>query len=237
MINEKKASQETRIMRLEIPRSFLTNIGLENLFKDIKRVEILNAFQYDQKNFFSLQSIEFEEGILENQKDLASFIRKKMNASFFYKIDAGRNTIICILKQKREEGFWPVLFNIDPWAIIFPVIVDSASIIITIMARSDVLHKLKNLLLKYVSDYDVLGQSGKVSLSDLDSNMGLFTIPYPNFTERQKQICSYAARNGYFCSPKKISAKKIAEHFGISISAVNENLKKAENIAMKYFFG
>ena len=25
----------------------------------------------------------------------------------------------------------------------------------------------------------------------------------------------YAARNGYFCSPKKISAKKIAEHFNI----------------------
>ncbi len=34
-----------------------------------------------------------------------------------------------------------------------------------------------------------------------------------------------------------MSAAQIAEHFGISESAVNRLLKTAKNLAMEYFFG
>ncbi len=49
-------------------------------------------------------------------------------------------------------------------------------------------------------------------------------MPFPEFTIHQKEITSYAAKHSYFNSPKRISTNKIAEHFEISVSAVNKLL-------------
>ena len=73
--------------------------------------------------------------------------------------------------------------------------------------------------------------------SKFDNSLWRSAIPFPEFTKRQKDIATYAAKLGYFNSPKNISASKIAEHFDISVSAVNKLLKKAENMAMEFFFG
>lgn len=74
-------------------------------------------------------------------------------------------------------------------------------------------------------------------INKVDDIIGKYAIPFPSFTSRQKEVASFAAKNGYFRSPKGITAKKIARNFGISITAVNKHLKKAENLAMEYFFG
>ena len=71
----------------------------------------------------------------------------------------------------------------------------------------------------------------------IDATLGRFSIPSPNFTKRQREIAFFAAKQGYFKSPKKINAEKIAQHFKISVSAVNKHLKNTRNIAMEYFFG
>ena len=62
------------------------------------------------------------------------------------------------------------------------------------------------------------------------------THPFPNFPVKQHEIALYATRNGYYDTPRKIGAKELATHFNISISAVNEHLRKAEKTTMHYFF-
>ncbi|KKL09535.1 hypothetical protein LCGC14_2564880, partial [marine sediment metagenome] len=50
-----------KIIRLQIPGNFLEHIGFAELFQELEFVEILNAFQYDQNHFFSLQKIRFKK--------------------------------------------------------------------------------------------------------------------------------------------------------------------------------
>ena len=59
----------------------------------------------------------------------------------------------------------------------------------------------------------------------------------PRLTNRQKEIMTFATRNGYFKIPKKISTKKIADHFQVSPAAILNHVQKAERSIMEYFFG
>ena len=73
--------------------------------------------------------------------------------------------------------------------------------------------------------------------NELSESIWRQAIAFPDFTKRKKEIASYAAKNGFFASPKKITAEAIAKKFEISVSAVNKHLRTAENRAMEYFFG
>ena len=55
-------------------------------------------------------------------------------------------------------------------------------------------------------------------------------------TKKQKEIILFATRRGYFEIPRKISSKKISEHFQISTSAVNEHFRKIEKRIFNYLF-
>jgi hypothetical protein len=207
------------------------------MFQDVIRLEIINAYQYDQQNFFSMQRIVFTNGFLaglSNDK-IDALMRKKFSATFFDMMEIQNDTILCIMKQKREQGFWNY-FEPGPWAFLFPINVDEESIILSILIKEEFIDNIKNimkLITKKSDSYEVLAQSTIKSLE----NLGMPSINFPNFSERQMEIATYAARHGYFESPKRINADAIAEHFGITVSAVNENLRKAEHLAMKYFFG
>ena len=54
-----KPSAIMKIVRLQIPGNFLEQIGFGSLFDELEFVEILNAFQYDQRHFFALQRIRY----------------------------------------------------------------------------------------------------------------------------------------------------------------------------------
>lgn len=207
------------------------------MFQDVIRLEIINAYQYDQQNFFSMQRIVFSNGYLTNlnPEKTDEMMRKKFNATFFDLMDRQNDTILCMMKQKREQGFWNY-FEPGPWAFLFPINVDEESIILSVLIKEEYIENIKNLmqlLTKRKDGYEVLAQSTTKALD----NLGMPSINFPNFSERQFEIATYAARHGYFESPKKINADAIAEHFGITVSAVNENLRKAEHLAMRYFFG
>ncbi|MHA1731768.1 MAG: helix-turn-helix domain-containing protein [Promethearchaeota archaeon] len=203
------------------------------MLEDLERLEILNAYQYDQKNFFSMQRIKFKPGMI---KELERIVKYTFKAHYFQLLEQVGDEIVCIIKQRRTAGFWPML-EMGPWAFLFPLVVDPEFILINVLAEEDFVYKLYEFLDEYKASYRIVGTSSVNTISKINKEAGAFSLPAPGFTDRQRDIASYAAKHGFFEEPKKITARQIADHFGISESAVNNNLRKAQHLAMKYFFG
>lgn len=227
-----------KILRLQLPREFVEILGLGSIFKHVDRLEIINAYQYDQKHFFSMQRIVFNPVLgMENMDmdEIREYITKQFGVTDLDLMEHSKNMLLLMMKQRREEGFWPVMFQ-GPWAFLFPITVDPERILLTVFTSDKYIKQLKNVLsrlTKNVGNYEILAQTTMKAMTQI----GLANVPIPDFTKRQREISEYAARKGYFQSPKKISASELAEHFDISVSAVNEHLRKAEQLAMKFFFG
>ena len=225
-----------KIIRLQIPGNFLEFIdtAFVDLFQNLEFVEILNAFQYDQQNFFTLQRIRFKP---DSFQDLKTFIRERFKPQFFELLYQSGNEIVCIMRQSRSSGFFPIFDSAQGWALLFPIHVSQEVLLINIISQTKNINKLFDIISSFTEDYKIIGMTNVNKLDKFDNTLWRSAIPFPEFTKRQKDIASYAAKKGYFQSPKRISASKIAGHFRISVSAVNKLLKKAENTAMEFFFG
>ncbi len=222
-----------KIIRLQIPGNFLEHIGFADLFQELDFVEILNAFQYDQTHFFALQKIRFSHDI---EGKLDKYIKKYFKPQAFQLLTQTGNEVICIMNQSKKSGFFPI-FDSGPWALLFPIHISQQLLLINIISQNEYIDKLFKIISSFTKDYKIVGMTDVDKLDKFDNTLWRSAIPFPEFTKRQKEISTYAAKNGYFNSPKMISADKIANHFGISVSAVNKTLKKAEDTAMKFFFG
>ncbi len=221
-----------KILRLKVPRKFLEKIELLKMLDDIDWLEVLNAYQYDQTNFFSLQRIRFKP----NRSALIDKIfKEKMKAQYYEVLNQQGDEVLCILKQTQDTGFFP-MFGRGPWAIIFPISVGEIEIHLNLLAEEQELSRLTAQMTRITDSYDIISISNVHNVQELDQT-GLLHMPLPNFTAKQRDVAMYAAQKGYFESPKKITAKALAEHFDITESAVNMHLKNAENLAMKFFFG
>ena len=222
-----------KIIRLQIPGNFLEHIGFADLFQELEFVEILNAFQYDQNHFFALQKIRFKKNKVD---DIEDYIKKKYQPESFQLLSQVENEIICIINQSKSSGFYPIIDS-GPWAFLFPIHISPDVLLINIILQTGYAKKLFKILSSFTENYEIIGMTDVDKLDKFDNSLWRSAIPFPEFTKRQKDIASYAAKYGYFKSPKKITAPKIAENFGISVTAVNKLLKKAENTAMEFFFG
>ena len=225
-----------KVIRLQIPGNFLEYIdaSFTNLFQNLEFVEILNAFQYDQKNFFTLQKIRFKP---DSFQDLNNFVRDQFKPQFFKLLYQSGNEIICIMRQSRSSGFFPIFDSAQGWALLFPIHISQEVLLINIISQTEDINKLFGIISSFTKNYKIIGMTDVDKLDKFDNTLWRSAIPFPEFTRRQKEIATFAAKNGYYNSPKKITATKLAEHFGISVSAVNKLLKKAENTAMQFFFG
>ena len=58
----------------------------------------------------------------------------------------------------------------------------------------------------------------------------------PNFSEKQSEIINLAHKEGYYNYPRKISILELAKKIGKSYSGVQENLRRAENKLIEFFF-
>ncbi|KKN23323.1 hypothetical protein LCGC14_0906090 [marine sediment metagenome] len=222
-----------KIIRLQITGNFLEYIGFAELFQELEFVEILNAFQYDQTHFFALQKIRFKSNSI---KIIDRVIKERFKPQFFKLLNQRGNEIICIMRQSRSSGFFPII-DAGPWALLFPIQISQDLLLINIICQNEYINKLFEDISSFTENSRIIGMTDVDKLDKFDNTLWRSAIPFPEFTKRQKDIATYAAKHGYFNSPKNISASKIAEHFRISVSAVNKLLKKAENIAMEFFFG
>jgi predicted DNA binding protein len=222
-----------KIIRLQIPGNFLVHVGFADLFQHLEFIEILNAFQYDQNHFFALQRIRFKPNLI---KDLNNYIREKFNPQSFQLLNQTKNEIICIMNQNKTSGFFPIVDS-GPWAFLFPIHVSQEVLLINIISQNEYVNKLFDVINSFTENYEIIGMTDLDKIDAIDQTIWRSSIPFPNFTMRQQEVASYAAKQGFFKTPKKISAAQIATHFEISESAVNRLLKTAKNLAMEYFFG
>ena len=222
-----------KIIRLQIPGNFLEHVGFADLFQYLEFIEILNAFQYDQNHFFALQRIKFKPNII---KELDKYIKKQFNPQSFQLLNQTRDEIICIMNQNKTSGFFPIVDS-GPWAFLFPIHISQEVLLINIISQTEYINKLFDVISSFTEKYEIVGMTDLDKLDEVDQTIWRSAIPFPNFTKRQQEVAAYAAKEGFFKTPKKISAVEIATHFGISESAVNRLLKTAKNLAMEYFFG
>ncbi|MFX0104751.1 MAG: helix-turn-helix domain-containing protein [Candidatus Hodarchaeota archaeon] len=222
-----------KIVRLQLPGNSLKKVGFENLFDKIDFVEILNAFQYDQNHFFALQKIKFKR---KAEIDITKVITESFKPEILQILEQSGNEIICIMDQSRSSGFFPIVGS-GPWAFLFPIHVSSEVILITIISHEDYIKNLFEILSSFTDDFRIIGLTDLDKISKFDETIWRSIIPLPKFTKRQKEISSYAAKNGFFKSPKEITAMEIASYFGLKEATVNKHLKKARDLAMEYFFG
>ena len=224
-----------KIIRLQIPGNFLKHVGFAKLFEELEFVEILNAFQYDQRHFFALQRIKFNEKVTTD--GLYNKIEDFFKPESFQLLDHRGDEVLCIIDQKRSAGFFPIVDS-GPWAFLFPIHVSRQVVLINIISQTEYVNKLYEILSKLTQNkYKIIGMTDLNDIKNSDIGIWQSIIHFPNFNKRQQEIVKYAAEKGYFNAPKKISAEKIAQKFGISESAINKHLRQATNLAMDYFFG
>ena len=222
-----------KIIRLQLPGQFIENLGFKGLFAELEFIEILNAFQYEQNHFFSLQKIKFKPNSVS---DIKKFIHTKFNPQFFSIMSKSQDEIVVIMSQKNPKGFFPIIQS-GPWAFLFPLQASEDIVLVNIISQQEYVAKLKKVLRSITEDYMIIGISNVNEFNELSESLWRSAIPFPNFTTRQREIASYAAKHGYFNSPKKISAESLAQHFNLKSATINKHLRKAENLAMSYFFG
>ncbi len=221
-----------RRIRLEIssPRDFLTNLHF-NFLDVIIDLEILELFQYDQSNFLSLQKIRLKPGYMA---DLDATMKKYFLAVWYQIMEQKQDEIICIMKQRADQGFWPVFMQ-GAWGLVPPIQVNQSCILLTVVTNEasdpDLLEKMENL----AGSVEILSKE-RVD-GDITSYSKSHGVPWSLFTARQREIATYAARQGYFHMPKKIDTAQIGQHFQISAAAVSEHMRKIEQKLMHFVFG
>jgi predicted DNA binding protein len=224
-----------RILRLKISAEMVKNMKF-GLFEKLEYLEILNTWQYSQKNFFSVQKMVFKPEFQSILDDIDT-LKKEVNATYIQILRKKENEILCILQQHLASGFWPMLKESKPWALIPPITVDKEYILLTIVAPKEYVQNLFQMVNIFTNDYTVLAVERMDNVDRIEEMLGITNLPYPTFTDRQREIATFAVRNGFYQSPKNISAQAIADEKGISVSAVNEHLRKVERVAMDFFFG
>ncbi len=224
-----------KVVRLEIPGAFLDAIGATEVFAEIDSLEVLNAYQYDRENFFSMQTIRFIPGA-RARSALAKFLKEKFHAQFQQVVEERGDEVTYFLKQSLHTGFFKLL-EPGPWAILFPMLVTHYAILVNILAQEEILPRLYALVERFTPNYRVISNEIPENFEVLNPKLRGISIPWPKFSARQAEVVAFAACKGYFNAPKRVTADEIAAQFHLSVPTVNEHLRNAENIAMKFFFG
>ena len=220
-----------KIVKLQYPVENIFSLNLLKSFSGIKLIEVLDIYHYNRLNFSILERITFKE----SDVDFKKIINEVMQPDTFHIIEKDGNVVLCLMTMKRNKGFWPKIIS-GNWVINPPIIIDEKFLKITIITR-DKFEEVYKKWSQLIDKIEVVAIQNVPEEFDLQKQQILrHSQPYPRFPLKQFEIATYATRNGYYTSPKKISAEEIASHFSISISAVNEHLRKAEKTVMHYFF-
>ncbi len=218
-----------RIERLRIAADFVTKAGFPEFFRRVSHVEISNAFQYDRNNFLSLARITFKA---DSRDEWNAILEQDLHVRFVQELSRAGSTISCIIRSTSATGFFPLPVSQESsWAIVPPIIMDPGSVTLTLIAEEPALAEIHATISGLGSEITVLALSG------LGRDMQETPLLSPPFTPRQREVATYAIRRGFFKNPKQIAAEEIADHFNMSVSAVNEHLRKARQAAMSFFFG
>ncbi len=141
--------------------------------------------------------------------------------------DKNKKEYVCIIKHQWVDEMKQLFSNlnilIEP-----PLIKEGNQLITSMIADVDTIDQLiEDQVNRYGNDFKILNISTIVPDA---KHLSLL------LTERQKEIIYYAVENGYFEIPRKINSSDLAEHFGISQSAITEHIRKIEKTIFNSIF-
>jgi predicted DNA binding protein len=189
----------------------------KEFFGLLEKYELLQIHRQDDDQIFATQKVKFKDPnmhpkMLEGEHYGISFIE-------IIKEDKENNEFIYFSKHnwiKQTKNFLDRLdLIIDP-----PIILDQDRLLVSIMTESKNVDEFVNTLNHFYK-----GELEILSISHIPLN---YENLFLKLTDRQKEIVYYAVHHGYFEIPRRISSKRIANHFEITRSALYDHLRKIE---------
>ena len=188
----------------------------KEFFNLVEKYETLQIHRYDENCIYVTQKIQFKNAN-SHPKDLEGKYGIEFNEILAE--NKQKNEYICFTKHHWHEDLH--LFFKNPEILIEPpIIMKEGSIIIRFIS--------------YGKNIDTIIEQHKIIFKDHFKILSITRV-HPNtnnlhliLTERQKEIAYYAVEKGYYEIPRKINSGVMANHFGISKSALCEHLRKIE---------
>lgn len=203
---------------------FVKKMGFGEIFEHVEEMEVLRIFRFDMHDMITMQRFK----LYDSDFDLQELVGiNGISSVQVIKEDKARREYIILVKTHTTVGFDKLLKNFD-FIIDYPINIDHKGVKIPFISTQqhlkEVLDKVKKLI---GNEFKVLNiTSVKPNVETIQSLL----------TKKQEVIISFAAKKGYFDIPRKISSKDISDHFNISVSAVNEHLRKVEKRIFNYLF-
>ena len=209
-------------------KKIVFKIPLDPRYRDflnlLVKYELLQIHRLDENHIFVTQKLRFKDPQM-SPKDLEG----RFGIEFIEILgeDKQKNEFVCFAKHRWYEELHTFFKNkdimIEP-----PIIMEDNSLIGNYITYGNHIDAILDQLKKtFGSDFKILSIS---SVPPNKSNLNLL------LTERQKEIIYYAVEKGYYDIPRSIDSGTIANHFGISKSALCEHLRKIEKAIFQSLF-
>jgi hypothetical protein len=175
-----------KIERLQVTSKFLEKLGFPRFFDFVTYFEIMNTFQYDVNNFFSLQRITFKPEYIDNWRGV---LKDHFKVTTLQLISQEAETVVCLAVSRSKSGFFPIpATEQKSWAIIPPIVMDTNSLVFTIIADEDVLQRFHEIFSALESNFKIL------SLNDFLKSTEDIRLFSPKFKESILKLDSKAEK-------------------------------------------
>ena len=203
---------------------FVKKVGFGDVFEYAEEMELLKIFRFDMHNMITMERFRFKDPNFHPNMLIGTSGIKFIQ---ILKEDIEKKEYTVLVKTHANVGF-DQIFNDFDFILDYPIYVNQEGLTIPFISSQ------KNLKAILESVKKIAGNQFKVlNITSVKPNIeSIKTL----LTEKQQEIISFAVKKGYFEIPRKISSKEISNHFDISISAVNEHLRKIEKRIFNHLF-
>jgi len=188
----------------------------KEIFDLLENYETLQIHRYDENVIYVTQKMQFKSAN-SHPKDLVG----KFGIEF--------NEVLTENKQKKEY----ICFTKHHWYKELHLFFKNPEILI----EPPIIMKEDSIIIRFIShgkNIDAIIEQQKKTFNDNFKILSITSV-HPNkdnlsllLTERQKEIAYYVVERGYYEIPRKTNSEFLANHFGISKSALCEHLRKIE---------
>ncbi|HUY01131.1 MAG TPA: helix-turn-helix domain-containing protein [Candidatus Deferrimicrobium sp.] len=209
-------------VRIDNFKNLIDLIGLEPLFKHIERLKLEKIYRFDDNALWAVERFKFIDETFKPE-DLLDIEGSGITEIELLSQEKGE--YICLVKTEKENKFHEILsdFNL---ILDNPLIVSRDYMEISIISYDE---QLKSIIRQ-------LGKVASFKILNIKDLKYQFNPLHSLLSPKQREIIQFAINNGYFEIPRKMKSEEMAAHFNISVSALNEHLRKCERKIFMEFF-
>jgi hypothetical protein len=208
-------------------RPFLELVGFGRVLEHIELMRLEKIFRFEVNALWAIEILKFKDPHFHPQ-DLLDVEGIGITEIEVLAFDKGN--YVCLVKTEKENKFHEIFTDFN---IILPpdrpLILTQDSMKISFISYEGQLRTVLDQLSRYIP-------KEHLKVSSIQDIKHEFTSYKTLLTARQLEIVESAVATGYFDLPRKVPAEQLAAHLGISISALNEHLRKVERTILNVLF-